>query len=242
MKKIFLTLLSIVLINGCTYKSKHIVDNNPIWMSYPYIYGPPIVQKSCAPLYFYPRKTKKNSSTTAIFFPFYCGQQPRDFQLETRMGQIFFRIWQGEKIFPKSFFINQHLHSKEEALNIASKQNAFAVIGEITYVLDGGSLGESVLSLHLEIYSPKGELLWSLSHAGRIDNPPLIDWYIIKKQILMPEDGLGYLISSLALDLARPIYAWARGKDYKKFIYPKKNKKQKPSSSNLQSSLLKKAS
>ncbi|WP_456324227.1 hypothetical protein [Desulfonauticus submarinus] len=206
------------------------MPDKPIWAAYPYVYGPPMVQKSCAPLYFYPQKTAKISQSTAIFFPFYCGQQPRDFQFETRMGQIFFRIWQGEKIFPKSFFINQHLHSKKEALNIASKRNAFAVIGEITYVLDGGSLGESVLSLHLEIYSPKGELLWSLSHAGRIDNPGSIDWYIIKRQILMPEDGLSYLISTLALDLARPIYAWTRGKDYKKFIYPKKNKKQKPSS------------
>lgn len=224
MKKIFLFLLIGLFLGGCTYTGKHISQEAPFTVAYPYIYSAPIIEKSPAPLGQYPLKAWESKETSALFFPFYYNPGKRNLSLEKSLGILFYQTWQGERVFSQSFFWPENISSKQEALQIAQSKNTdFAVIGEITYLLDGGSLTNTALSLHLEIYSiPNLELLWSLDHAGRLDSSVDIDWYIIKRRVILPEDGISYLLRRLALDLAKPIKTWALGQDYHQFILPKK--------------------
>lgn len=224
MRKNFLCLLVSLFLWGCTYTGKHLTNEAPFTVAYPYIYSAPIVEKSPAPLAHYPLKAWQNKKTSALFFPFYYNPGKRNLALEKSLGHVFYQTWKGERVFNQSFFWQENIYSKQEALEIAQSKNTdFAVIGEITYLLDGGSLTNTALSLHLEIYSTTTlELLWSLDHAGRLDSSPDIDWYIVKRRVILPEDGLGYLLRNLALDLAKPVKIWALGEDYQKFILPKK--------------------
>ncbi|MDQ7032784.1 MAG: hypothetical protein Q9M37_08760 [Desulfonauticus sp.] len=191
-------------------------------LSFPYVFGPPTIQKSCAPLWSWP-KEQSAIFKKAVVFPFYWSQTPRNFSLETALGRVFYEVWKSKNIFSNLSFINTHLYSVQDALNIARAKNSLAIVGEITYCLDGGSVAPSVLSIKVSIYDPKGKLLWAMSHAGRIENPGTIDWFIIKRKITLPEDGLYYLMSALASDLSKPILVWTHGKKYQKTIlkFPK---------------------
>jgi len=233
MKKIFPLLLFFFSL-ACTYSGKHVVNEAPFTLAYPYIYSPPVVEKSPAPLFAYPEKKPAKTQNSALFFPFYYNPGKRNLSLEQTLGRVFYQTWAGERVFKESFFWPQNLTSKKEALNLAqTKKVDWVVIGQITYLLDGGSLTNTSLSLHLEIYSAQDQsLIWSLDHAGRLDSSTDIDWYLIKRRIVLPEDGLSYLLAQLALDLARPVKAWAQGEDFEKLILPRKvSSPSKPQSS-----------
>lgn len=96
------------------------------------------------------------------------------------------------------------------ALPLARQMGAELLIGGyITYYLDGGTTGDSKISLQLEVYDVKtGMMLWSMAHAGMIPYQPPRDFIVLEVKQRMPADPMGTLISSVSGDMARLLHMW----------------------------------
>ena len=99
---------------------------------------------------------------------------------------------------------------RERALAIARQQGAELLVGGyINHFMDGGSGGESSVSLSMEVYDVKtGTLLWSLAEGGSMEARKVHDFYLFSITERNPADPSGLIVRSLAWDMGRLILSW----------------------------------
>lgn len=99
---------------------------------------------------------------------------------------------------------------RERALAIARQQGAELLVGGyINHFMDGGSGGESSVSLSMEVYDVKsGNLLWSLAEGGSMEARKVHDFYLFSITERNPADPSGLITRSLAWDMGRLILGW----------------------------------
>ncbi|MDE5879809.1 MAG: hypothetical protein K2G99_07305 [Desulfovibrio sp.] len=99
---------------------------------------------------------------------------------------------------------------RERALAIARQQGAELLVGGyINHFMDGGSGGESSVSLSMEVYDVKtGALLWSLAEGGSMEARKVHDFYLFSITERNPADPSGLITRSLAWDMGRLILSW----------------------------------
>lgn len=99
---------------------------------------------------------------------------------------------------------------RERALAIARQQGAELLVGGyINHFMDGGSGGESSVSLSMEVYDVKtGTLLWSLAEGGSMEARKVHDFYLFSITERNPADPSGLITRSLAWDMGRLILSW----------------------------------
>lgn len=99
---------------------------------------------------------------------------------------------------------------RERALAIARQQGAELVVGGyINHFMDGGSGGESSVSLSMEVYDVKsGNLIWSLAEGGSMEARKVHDFYLFSIAERNPADPSGLITRSLAWDMGRIILGW----------------------------------
>ncbi|MDE7240373.1 MAG: hypothetical protein K2N62_00570 [Desulfovibrio sp.] len=99
---------------------------------------------------------------------------------------------------------------RERALAIARQQGAELLVGGyINHFMDGGSGGESSVSLSMEVYDVKtGNLLWSLAEGGSMEARKTHDFYLFSITERNPADPSGLITRSLAWDMGRLILGW----------------------------------
>ena len=95
------------------------------------------------------------------------------------------------------------------------------ILGQVKYLLDGGSQGASSLAIQVDVYSTySNKLVWSMEHGGRIDNRKDMDFVLFKRKTWMPESPLYVIMAALAHDLAQPVKMWAAGQDFREALKP----------------------
>lgn len=99
---------------------------------------------------------------------------------------------------------------RERALALARQQGAELVVGGyINHYMDGGSGGESSVSLSMEVYDVKsGNLVWSLAEGGSMEARKVHDFYLFSIAERNPADPSGLITRSLAWDMGRVILGW----------------------------------
>ena len=99
---------------------------------------------------------------------------------------------------------------RDRALAIARQQGAELLVGGyINHFIDGGSGGESSVSLSMEVYDVKsGNLLWSLAEGGSMEARKTHDFYLFSITERNPADPSGLITRSLAWDMGRLILGW----------------------------------
>ncbi len=81
--------------------------------------------------------------------------------------------------------------------------------GYITHFLDGGTVGDSAVSMSIEIYDvATGTLLWSMAQGGSMEKQNANNFYIFQVQARMPADPVGLILRTLASDMGMEIYYW----------------------------------
>jgi hypothetical protein len=182
-------------------------------------YKDPLIERSNAPVWIMPTNAPK-SPLKAAFFPFEFNMKydNRD-RISKQLSKTFCKTWVGQKVFPALQFVeNISWHGKEAALDQAQKMNADLLIsGEITDFLAGGSQGTTRIAFNIDIYTvPRGNLIWSMEHAGRIENASEQDYILFKIRTQMPSSPTYALVNALAYDLAQPVKKWNYGNDWSK--------------------------
>ena len=99
---------------------------------------------------------------------------------------------------------------RERSLALARQQGAELLVGGyINHFMDGGSGGESSVSLSMEVYDVKtGTLLWSLAEGGSMEARKTHDFYLFSITERNPADPSGLITRSLAWDMGRVILGW----------------------------------
>ena len=99
---------------------------------------------------------------------------------------------------------------RNRALALARKKGAEVLVGGvINHYMDGGSGGESSVSLGIEIYDVKtGNMIWSLAQGGLMDKEKKHDFYLFQITERNPADPSGLIARSLAWDMGNLVKKW----------------------------------
>ena len=97
-----------------------------------------------------------------------------------------------------------------DKLELARQRGAELLVGGyINHYMDGGSGGDSSLSLALEVYDVKtGTQLWSLAQGGMMEARQVHDFYLFSIKERNPADPSGLIARTLAWDMGRVVLAW----------------------------------
>lgn len=162
---------------------------------------------------------------TAVILPFRVQQAmdgARHYGRE--ITRVFYQTWLKHKVFPIFEYMEQTpFTGVDAALNAARSKGAdLAVVGYVTQILAGGSVGASQLAIRVEIYeAASGAMLWSMAHFGQMKPEVTRDFLLFSAQARMPQDPM-YAISTVIAYDTRNVGRWnrpARGPFLKETVY-----------------------
>ncbi len=149
---------------------------------------------------------------SAMIIPFEVTQDiyyPKE--LAEQITQVFWQTWTRDRVMPKLIYEPRFRYGTlPQAIALARKMGVNMVItGRITYILAGGSAGNSALSLNVEAYdAATGERVWSMAHAGSVEKGLTEDYILFFRQNRLPMDPLYGIITVLAADMGGTVTNW----------------------------------
>jgi hypothetical protein len=222
----FILILMTIFLSGCTQLESKIEQDFEPSLNCLTFYQSPVVERSTAPIYVMPLAPAQppNQPKRAVFFPFYVRAQiDKPKIIGDALGYLFWQVWVGQRVFPAMVYENKFSYpGKKKARMYARQKKAdLYILGQVKYLLDGGSQGASSLAIQVDVYSTySNKLVWSMEHAGRIDNRKDMDFVLFKRKTWMPESPLYVIMAALAHDLAQPVKMWAAGQDFREALKP----------------------
>ncbi len=152
---------------------------------------------------------------TALIVPFRVNQNI-DYArgLGEQVTKYVWQTWTRDRVFPK-FLFEQGVGpmTGPQAVALARKRGVdLAVTGAVTYIISGGTRGDSAVSISMEVFdAASGERLWSMAHGGRIETGQTRDYIFFAKQNRMPEDPVYAVTTVLAADMGGIVANWNYG-------------------------------
>lgn len=218
MIKYLLTLTLLFLMSfsgaGCTYVESRFEQRIEPHFDHIVFYQRPVMDKARSGFYVHPTMNAPHD-LKVLFFPFYA--HPRvggSYDTGRRIGHIFWRTWLGQEVFPYMPYEDaQDWPGRREAGEIARSMGAdMYVMGQVNHYLNGGTQGTTSIGITVNIFAAQNDgLIWSMEHAGRIDNRGEMDFILVKRRTWMPESPEFVIVNNLAYDLAQPVKQWSHG-------------------------------
>jgi hypothetical protein len=127
--------------------------------------------------------------------------------------RAFYTRWSALGMLPLKGFAEERYLDPAAAAEVARKAGAdVAVTGTITYLLHGGTAGDSALALDLEIIeAATAQPLFRIQQAGRMQADLTKDYIFLARRTRMPTDPLLAVVNRLATDMAGPVQLWLAG-------------------------------
>jgi hypothetical protein len=147
-----------------------------------------------------------------LFVPFRMYQDMREGSaIAEQVSGIFWQSWLQQRTFEVLQFAPE-LAPFSPARGIAAGRAAGAdlvVSGYVTRFIDAGTAGDSRLALQVDMYDTfTGELVWSMAHAGFMENTVKRDYLLFTQRNRLPAEPVWSIATVLAADMARPIKEW----------------------------------
>jgi len=194
---VFMTLL------GCSTKN---VDFELV--NQPIEYVDQYVEKSALQIYVKPSHALE-TPPTALFIPFRVTQKIEDATvIGENISQQIWATWLQAVVFPViEWSPMQAPYRQDMALALGRARGAdYVVGGVITYLMDGGAVGDSYISVKVDIHNVKtGDLMWSMAQSGMMRQKAYKDYIIFSRDYRMPTDPLAIVVQSVAMDMANAI-------------------------------------
>lgn len=148
----------------------------------------------------------------ALFVPLRAVQQVGDaVTFSDLLSRQVWQIWLSQGAFQTLEYAPQAgPFDRNRAIALAKRKGAeFVVGGVINHYMDGGSGGESSVSLGIEIYDVNtGNMVWSLAQAGSMQKEQKHDFYLFSITERNPADPSGLITRSLAWDMGNVVKKW----------------------------------
>lgn len=151
----------------------------------------------------------------ALVVPFQVTQDIAGSQeLGEQLTRVVWQTWTRDRVFPKLLYeASLRSATTPQAVAQARKMGCdVAVVGKFTYILAGGTRGDSGVSFTFDVIDVRtGERLWSMAHAGTMETGLTEDYIIFARKNRMPLDPLSAITATLAADMGGPITKWNYG-------------------------------
>ena len=159
-------------------------------------------------------QTPPPSEPTALFFPFLPTVTLRDNPLDTGtvVAKIFWQEWLCSAPFTILEFQEMHTsYTADYAVAIARQRGAaFAVTGQLTDYVDGGSVSGARVGIKLNIYeTATGTLIWSMEQFAFMQKDRNRDYILFHTEMRLPSDPLWMTVAALAQTMKEPVVKWA---------------------------------
>lgn len=131
--------------------------------------------------------------------------------ISRNLSRQVWQVWLSQRAFSTlEYDENATPFLLSESLALARRKGAQLLVGGyITHFLDGGTVGDSAVSMAIEIYDvATGVLLWSMAQGGSMDQQYANNFYIFQVQARMPADPVGLILRTLASDMGMEVYYW----------------------------------
>lgn len=169
------------------------------------------VRRQPPAVYVHPQ-TPLGHKPTALFVPLRTVQQMTNaVTFSDLLSRQIWQIWLSQGAFNTLEYAPQAgPFNRERALALARQKGAEVVVGGyINHYMDGGSGGESSLTLAIEAYDVKtGNMIWQMAQGGLMDKEKKHDFYLFTITERNPADPSGLIARSLAWDMGKEIQKW----------------------------------
>jgi len=152
---------------------------------------------------------------TALMVPFQVTQDIAGApELGEQVTRIIWQTWSRDRVFPKLLF-EPEMRLATTAQAVAKARAAgvdLAIVGKITYIMSGGTRGDSGVSFTFDAIDVKtGERLWSMAHAGTLETGLNEDFILFIRKNRMPLDPVYAITTTLAYDMGGMMIKWNYG-------------------------------
>lgn len=127
------------------------------------------------------------------------------------LSREIWQVWLGQGAFETlEYAPYAGPFDRQRALALARQKGAEILVGGfINHYMDGGSGGESSVSLAIEVYDVKsGNMIWSIAEGGLMEKEKKHDFYLFEITERNPADPSGLIARSLAWDMGKLIQKW----------------------------------
>ncbi|NJB67602.1 hypothetical protein GGQ74_001242 [Desulfobaculum xiamenense] len=149
---------------------------------------------------------------TAVLVPFRVMQRVDEPQhLGRELTRVLWQRWLQDKVFPALIFAEDaQWYTAEDAQPLAMVANTDLIVGgEITNIMFGGTQGETIISLRLEIHdAATGTLVWSMAQTGQIAPGRTRDFVFFTQHDRLPIAPVQAIMNALAADMGKPVRHW----------------------------------
>lgn len=148
----------------------------------------------------------------ALFVPFRVTQRMENaLEVGRNLSGLIWQTWLQSNVFPTLEYEHTSTPYRPDiALALAARKGADMVVGGyITHFLDGGTMGDTTVSIAIEAYDVKtGNLMWSMAQGGRIQRDQVSDYLLFAVQTRLPADPAAAVVTALASDMAAKVRNW----------------------------------
>lgn len=208
--------LVVAFVSGCSVsKESRSMDLDFDLASQPTFFMNNWVERGAVQVFVYPNQPPLEPPR-ALFMPLRLTQRMENaVTVGHNLSRLVWQSWLQNQVLPViEFAYTNTPYRPDLALAMGRQKGADLVIGGyITHFLDGGSKGNSEVSLALEIYDVKtGNLLWSMAQGGFMQRAKISDYLIFAVKTRMPNDPATAVLMALSSDMGQRVREW---------VYPK---------------------
>jgi hypothetical protein len=213
MAKWLLLAICLALFVGCAKQTREFKERVDLDLAgQPVIYVDDWVRKGPPTVFVHPDVSPENPPS-ALFVPLRM-LQPMDNArtISLNISRYAWQTWLQEKALPIiEFSDTMQLYSLESALAYARHRNAgLLVTGSVNHYFDGGTVGDSSVSMSMEIYDVEnGTLMWSFGQAAAMQSGRVQDYLLFAVKMRLPSDPAAACVMACARDLAILVRSWA---------------------------------
>jgi len=157
-------------------------------------------------------KAKLSESPQVLMYPFWVAQKMDNHMLVGReLGRIVHQTWTGLEVFQTLDYDPQLVYrGPEQAVSVARAAGAdLVIVGIVPYLITGGSVDSSAVTLQIRVYETKGgNLLLSMDQSARVNAKRTQDWILFTIETRLSDSPLTEAIASMAADMAVPLKSW----------------------------------
>lgn len=206
-------LCAVLLLGGCGKQMREFNESADFDLAgQPTFYVDDWVRKGPPQVFVHP-DISPASPPKAIFVPLRLTQRTENAKaVGMNISRYVWQTWLQEKALPTiEFADNAPPFRLDMALAYARHRNADILIGgTINHYFDGGTVGDSSVSIALELYDVKsGTLMWSFGQSAAMQVGKVHDYLLFAVKTRLPADPAAACIMASAKDLAVLVRSWA---------------------------------
>lgn len=197
-------LLALISLSGCGHVEPGVTQQTKIYRDAP-------VEKSRLAVNVRP-KSRLYDAPQVLMYPIWIAQKMDNHLLVGReLGRLVHQTWTGLEVFQTLAYDPELVYrGPEQAISVGRRAGAdLVIVGIIPYLITGGTVDSSAVTLQIRIYETKtGNLVLSMDQSARVNAKRTQDWILFSLETRLSDSPIAEAMASMAADMAIPLKSW----------------------------------